>query len=73
MLYVPLAAMGLFSSKVVDGEWQGGSPEVKSEPGSLTKVSATAKKTYVVKRKVYSSCYKKAKLKQNIKSEMKFG
>ena len=43
MLYVPLAAMGLFSSKVLDGEWQAGSAAVKSEARSLTKVFASAK------------------------------
>lgn len=43
MLYVPLAAMGLFSSKVFDAEWHGSSAAVKSDVGSVTEVSSTAK------------------------------
>lgn len=43
MLYVPLAAMGLFSSKAKDGERHGASAKVKSEAGSLIEVPSTAK------------------------------
>lgn len=46
MLYAPLAAMGLSSSKALDEEGQGESAVVNSEAGTLTKVSATAKDEY---------------------------
>lgn len=69
MLYVPLAAIGLFSSKTIDGERQGRSASVNSEAGSLTEVFASAKdgETWNIPLSLHSAVHKRQN-KSNIKN-----